>query len=64
MGISLASLYVYLIFIGICIIFFFIFIFFGISAFALGGTLGSIINSILPIAAGGIAIKKDKNIKE
>ena len=42
----------------------FIFIFLGIQAFALGGTLGSIINSILPIAAGGIVIKKDENINE
>lgn len=37
----------------------FLFIFIGIKAFSIGGTLGSIVNSVLPVIAGiGVGWKK------
>lgn len=41
----------------------FVFLFLGIQAFSIGGTFGSIINSILPITAGVIVGKK-KDVNE
>ena len=38
----------------------FMFIFLGIKAFSIGGTFGSIINSLLPIMAGLIVGKKKR----
>lgn len=52
LGISPALLTIALIYIGIILILFFCFIFLGIKAFALGGTFGSVVNSLMPMAAG------------
>ena len=42
----------------------FAFIIFGIKAFALGSTFGSIINSMLPIVGGGSLSKKSDGTKD
>ena len=41
----------------------FVFIFLGVQAFAIGGTFGSIVNAILPIAAG-LMVGKKKEVNE
>ena len=41
----------------------FMFIFFGVQAFAIGGTFGSVVNAILPISAG-LIIGKKKDVNE
>lgn len=48
LGLSPALLTISLIFLGIILILIFIFIFLGIQAFALGGTFGSVVNSLMP----------------
>lgn len=56
LGISAALLALALGTLIVILILLFVFIFFGINAFAVGGTFGSIINSIIPMtAAGGAA---------
>ena len=49
LGISKTMLIFAIIYLGIIIILLFIFIFLGIKAFSIGGTIGSIINSIIPV---------------
>ncbi|KAL4474822.1 hypothetical protein ABPG74_001518 [Tetrahymena malaccensis] len=65
LGISPALLVLALGTLIVILILLFVFIFFGINAFAMGGTFGSIINSLIPMAAAGGAAgsqedKKDK----
>ena len=48
LGISKAMLTFAIIYLGFFLILLFIFIFLGIKAFSIGGTFGSIINSIIP----------------
>ncbi len=55
LGISPGILTITLIYLGIILILFFCFIFLGIKAFAMGGTFGSIINSLMPM--GNLKIK-------
>jgi len=45
-------LYLSLIFLSVVLLLLFAFIFVGIEAFALGGSFGAIINSLIPIASG------------
>jgi hypothetical protein len=49
LGISPALLTISLIFLAIVLFFTFVFLFLGIHAFALGGTFGAVINSLLPM---------------
>jgi hypothetical protein len=49
LGISTGVLTIALIYIAVILILFFCFIFLGIKAFALGGTFGSVINSLMPM---------------
>lgn len=49
LGISPALLTVSLIFLAIILVLVFTFIFLGIQAFAMGGTFGAIINSLMPM---------------
>ena len=49
LGISPAVLSIILVLISVTLIFFLLFIFSGIKAFAMGGTFGAIVNSIMPI---------------
>jgi small-conductance mechanosensitive channel len=49
LGISAALLTISLIFLAIVLLLIFVFIFLGIQAFALGGTFGAVINSLLPM---------------
>lgn len=60
LGISATFLAVSLAFIAIIILLLFVFIFMGISAFALGGTFGAIINSAMPAMAGAGAGGEDE----
>lgn len=53
LGISPTMLTVTLFMIAFVLLILFIFIFLGINAFAVGTTFGAIINSLLPLAAGG-----------
>jgi len=53
LGISPALLALALAMLIIILILLFVFIFLGINSFAVGGTFGSIINSIIPMAAAG-----------
>ena len=48
LGISKGMLTFAIIYLGIILIILFIFVFLGIKAFSVGGTFGSIINSIIP----------------
>ncbi|EAR86318.2 phage head-tail adaptor family protein, putative (macronuclear) [Tetrahymena thermophila SB210] len=68
LGISPALLVLALGTLIVILILVFVFIFFGINAFAMGGTFGSIINSLIPMAAaGGVAgsqENKQKKLKE
>lgn len=41
----------------------FVFIFFGVNAFAIGGTFGSIVNALLPISAG-LLVGRKKEVNE
>jgi hypothetical protein len=64
LGISSEQLGVLLMFLVIMLILVFIFIFVGIGAFALGGTFGSVVNSMFPAIGGGSLGKEsdsDKN---
>ncbi len=54
LGISPGVLTIALIYIAIILMLFMCFIFLGIKSFALGGTFGSVINSLMPI---GIILK-------
>jgi hypothetical protein len=51
LGISTVFLTIYLTMLAIVLILLFIFIFLGIKSFAIAGTFGAIINSIIPVAA-------------
>lgn len=53
LGLSSELLTLSLIILGIVLLLLLVFIFLGIQAFALGGTFGSVINSLMPMAAGG-----------
>lgn len=64
LGISPALLTLALIGLGIILLLAFTFIFLGIEAFALGGTFGAIINSLMPMAAGGSAASSQELKKE
>jgi hypothetical protein len=57
LGISPALLAIALTRLIIIVLLLFTFIFLGISAFAVGGTFGSIINSIIPLVGGSGATK-------
>lgn len=52
LGISSTMLSLALIYLSIILLLLFAFIFVGIEAFALGGSFGAIINSLIPIASG------------
>lgn len=52
LGISQSQLIVIFVVLAIVLALLFAFIFLGIYAFSMGGTFGSIINSILPMGAG------------
>ncbi len=52
LGISTNQLIFLFVVLSIVLILLFVFIFLGIAAFSMGGTFGSVINSILPIGAG------------
>jgi hypothetical protein len=73
MGISKSTLVGVLVMLVILLLLLFAFIFVGIEAFALGGSFGAVINSIIPAAAGtGLSAQKEskddklseKNVKE
>lgn len=49
LGISPALLTISLIMLAIILLLIFVFIFLGIQAFALGGTFGAVVNSMLPM---------------
>ena len=52
LGVSTSQLIFLLVMLIIILLLLFVFIFLGIAAFALGGTFGTIINSMMPCLAG------------
>jgi len=58
MGITEEKLAVLLIFLIVLLVLMFVFIFVGITAFALGGTFGAVVNSLFPAIGGGSLGKK------
>ncbi|KAL4476315.1 hypothetical protein ABPG74_010048 [Tetrahymena malaccensis] len=64
LGISPTLLALALGFLILILILLFVFIFLGIKAFTIGGTFGSIINSIIPIVAAGSATAYQENKKD
>lgn len=61
MGLSTENLVIIFSTLLVILLLVFVFIFLGIAAFSVGGTFGSIINSIFPILAGvGVSRKKDE----
>ncbi len=61
MGISPALLAIALGTLAFILILIFLFVFLGIKAFAIGGTFGAIINSIIPVVAAGGAANSKQN---
>ncbi len=65
LGLSTTQLIMIFVTLLVVLLLLFVFIFLGIQAFAIGGTFGSIINSLLPISAGfTVGKKKDVDEKE
>lgn len=64
LGISPALLALALAMLIIILILLFVFIFLGINSFAVGGTFGSIINSIIPMASAGGATSSQEDKKD
>ncbi|KAL4474821.1 hypothetical protein ABPG74_001517 [Tetrahymena malaccensis] len=64
LGISPAILFMALGTLVVILILLFVFIFFGINAFAMAGTFGSIINSLIPMAAASGAARSQENKKD
>lgn len=60
LGISPTMLTITLILIAFVLLILFTFIFLGIESFAVGTTFGAIINSLLPLVAGGSVSKTTK----
>ncbi|EAR86345.2 phage head-tail adaptor family protein, putative (macronuclear) [Tetrahymena thermophila SB210] len=64
LGVSPALLFITLATSVLILILLFVFIFFGINAFAMGGTFGSIKNSLIPMIATGGYVGSQENIKD
>lgn len=64
LGLSRTTLILLFIVLLFSLLIFFAFIFSGIKAFALGGGMGAIINSLFPMLGGGVAGKEDKKKKD
>lgn len=61
MGLSTENLVIIFTTLLIILLLLFVFIFLGIAAFSVGGTFGSVINSIFPVLAGvGVSRKKEE----
>ena len=63
LGLSTTQLILIFIVLLLVLVLLFVFIFLGIQAFSIGGTFGSIINSLLPITAG-LTVGKKKDVDE
>ena len=63
LGLSTTQLILIFVSLLVILILLFVFIFLGINAFAIGGTFGSIINSLLPVGAG-LTVGKKKDVDE